>query len=152
MDVIDILANVSEKLRSAQDFQVYYTQQANIAAGRPLEPARTLDKFKFLPMHDDVYVRYPKAKFYISLEADTFVLLPNLLRYLTNLDPKAQILLGCGVGFGDSMFPHGGSGYVMSNGLMDASFGQHRDQVLHSMDDFTDGHCCGDLLLAAAVS
>jgi hypothetical protein len=44
-----------------------------------------------------------------------------------------------------------GSGYVLSKGLMDATFGYHADHVNHVMDDFQAFACCGDEILARAL-
>ena len=46
----------------------------------------------------------------------------------------------------------GGSGYVISKGLLDATFGQSDYGVFRSRwDDFSGTSCCGDMMLALAL-
>jgi hypothetical protein len=101
----------------------------------------------------DAYKRFPDAKYYIDIEADTYLFLPNLLRWLSALDHTSMDLFGSPVKIEDAgwWFAHGGSGAVLSKGLMDATFGAHADHVEHVMDDFQAFACCGDEILARAL-
>lgn len=44
-----------------------------------------------------------------------------------------------------------GSGYVLSKGLMDATFGQHRDHMMNAFGGRLPGMCCGEEWLARSM-
>lgn len=75
-------------------------------------PGWKLDKWKFLPLLDKALER--EAKWYFFMEADTYVVWSNLLRWLEMFDASKPWYLGGPSWFGDHIFAHGGTGYVLS--------------------------------------
>lgn len=112
-----------------------------------------MNRYKFIPILADAYKRFPEAKWYINIEADTYLFMNNFLRWLAPMDPTSQSLFGSPVHIDDARtwFAHGGSGFVLSQGLMKATFGDHANHVEHVMDDFQANACCGDEILARAL-
>lgn len=78
------------------------------------KPGWDLDKWKFLPLITKAYARKPDAKWFVFIEADTFLMWSNLLRYLSFLDPQLPEYRGAGAARNDAVFAHGGSGYILS--------------------------------------
>lgn len=109
-----------------------------------------LDKYKFLPMMAEAYRQFPDAKWYVMVEADTFLFWNQLVKWLSTLNENKQLLIGhpsfCDYDGKSVMFSHGGSGIVMSKALMAASFGQD-DEYEHNHDDLIEKSAFGDALL-----
>ncbi|KAF3932301.1 hypothetical protein ABW19_dt0206263 [Dactylella cylindrospora] len=150
--VIDILANVSSKLSSSDEFKPYHEQKKLHAEGVSLADAHieggwTLDKYKWLPMFQHAYLNYPDMKWYIFYEADSFLFWNALNRWLiTNFDSNEEWYMGSRNLLSGTLFGHGGSGIVVSNGAMKKVFGGEG----LNLDDFDDqalSVCCGDGLL-----
>ena len=173
-EVIDILSHVGDRVRSQHDFRAYKTLHERIRANESLhdiDGAWSLDKYKFLPMvrclpcdvcHEltdfmhklaDSYRRYPDALWHVNIEADTYLFWRSLIRFLQPLTSYAQVFLGSPVKIDDigCWFAHGGSGYVLSKGLMDITFGSSPGEFEHRLDDFSAYACCGDELLGRAL-
>jgi hypothetical protein len=71
----------------------------------------------------------------------------GLLRWLYTLNPDDQIVAGSVALINDHAFAHGGSGYVLSHGLLNATWGQ--DKYLEAnYDNMVDNECCGDYILS----
>ncbi|KAK7203873.1 hypothetical protein BZA70DRAFT_63401 [Myxozyma melibiosi] len=158
--VIDTLANVSERLRLSDAF-ITYRQQQGILRERPeigaeelaavVKDAWWLDRFKNLPMLAHAYRTKPNAKWYIFIDGDTFVFWTRLMRWLNTLNPDDVLYMGSRATTGDEDFAHGGSGVVLSNGLMRKVFGRWRTPIEYEYDDFSIADCCGDHVLAHAL-
>lgn len=106
-----------------------------------------LDKWKFLPLLDKAFQTKPDAKWYVFIEADTFLMWSNVVRYLSFLDPSEPHYRGGPAWVNDHIFAHGGSGYVLSQATMKkATDALHEDLTYYY--GLPENECCGDLVLA----
>jgi Fringe-like len=156
-EVIDILANVSQSLLLySEQFQPYRdarrlrsshlyvtTKESGIKGGW------ILDKFKNIRILEHAYKQSPDMDWYMLIDDDTIVLADNLSRFLKSLDPNALYYLGSAVAGLDYIFAHGGSGIVLSRGLMKRAFGAPQsDEWVAKYTERTERECCGDYMVA----
>lgn len=155
--VQDILQDISEDIRSNhEDFKPYREYQQLVADGQDPSilkgtEAWTLDKWKFIPMLRKAWQVKPKAKWYLFIEADTAVLWPNLLQWLSKLNHQDLIYAGSQNSVGGTSFAHGGSGVLVSNAALkkfEEAYASHRDAWKTMPQD----ECCGDVILAKAMA
>jgi hypothetical protein len=114
-------------------------------SGKTDNPGWKLDKWKFLPMVNKTLHERPNMKWYVFVEADTFLLWSALQRYLDLLDPGSPTFVG-GV-----MFAHGGSGFVVSQPALRMvvnHYATHKAEI----EKFTDSHWAGDCVLGKAFT
>ncbi|KAH8844584.1 hypothetical protein MCOR27_011390 [Pyricularia oryzae] len=143
--VIDVLASFPTALREKSPaFETYREIRDWHAANHYLEQTGLpgdvsttegpsggwrLDKYKFLPLMQRAGRDFAQAKWYIYTEDDTYLFLPNVLRYLSRYDHTRPHYLG---GLGEMLgvtFAHGGSGFALSRGAWEQSFGKGGDLV-----------------------
>jgi len=156
----DILSNVSPAVKAHPDFDLYHQQQAslhNLSALREMKSVThpekyaswVLDKYKFLPMAERAWLLQPEKDWYVFIDADTYLVYPNLLLWLETLDPNERLYLGSEVITNEGIpFAHGGTGYVLSKALV-------RELVAKKSAKNWEGKiepwCCGDIVLAIAI-
>ncbi|KAF9886753.1 hypothetical protein FE257_011130 [Aspergillus nanangensis] len=157
-DFIDVLANASEKTRSSDNFQPYrlqadfnarqnYAELSNTAGDGPgLEGGWKLDKYKFLPIVQHAGRTKPDAKWYVFMEDDSYIFLPNLVRHLEQFNPQEPWYLGSLAWIHGDYFAHGGSGFALSRGAWEKSFGQDPN-IVEKFTAYTEEHGCGDHIL-----
>lgn len=157
----DALANVSSTISGLDEFKSLRGElKALIESNQDLDDMSAkdggwkLDKYKFLPMVAEAWRRFPGKKWYVVVEADTFLFYNQLVRWLSTLDASQQYLLGhptfCDYDGKSTMFTHGGSGIVLSQGIMQASFGADQE-FEHSHDDLIQKSAFGDALLSKSI-
>lgn len=105
-----------------------------------------LDKWKFLPLVEKAYAFRPTAKWFVFIEADTFLMWSNLLRYLSFLDPDTPEYRGGPAWVDDDIFAHGGSGYILSAETVRIAVDALKHNASHY--EMPRGECCGDLVLS----
>ncbi|KAK9448570.1 uncharacterized protein V1518DRAFT_417578 [Limtongia smithiae] len=158
--VIDILANTSRELRMSDNFVTYREQRQVIDRHLNLEiydprlnidGGWSLDKFKNLPMVANAYRTMPTARWYIFMDADTYILWPNMLSWLNTLKSYDELYMGSVAYVGDQPFAHGGSGVIMSAALVKRVFGKNPD-LEWKYEEFTRNQCCGDYVLAYVLN
>ncbi|KAF2854179.1 glycosyltransferase family 31 protein [Plenodomus tracheiphilus IPT5] len=113
-------------------------------------PAWKLDRFKFLPMLDEALQYRDNATWYVFIEADTYMLWPNLVGYLAGYNASEAIYIGRQMMIGDVVFGHGGSGFMLTNAAM-RKVTQHRNAYLQEYDEFTVREWAGDMVLAKVL-
>lgn len=158
--VYDVLDGVSDKVRrDVPEFQLYNhlrehgregldikVQFGSGPAGALENPGWKLDKWKFLPMLDKVLRHRPKAKWFVFIEPDTYLVWPNLLEYLSRMDASKPYYIGKHMYIGDVLFAHGGSGFALSNIAIRKATEQwnaHRDDY----DRYVEKSWAGDMVL-----
>lgn len=159
VDVIDILANVSDTVRAQRTFSGYARLQRAIRDRQPPEGgwgAWNVDKYKFLPLHGDLYRRHPDAEWYISVDGDTFLFYTSLLRWLARFDPNEQYFFGKADhhglnGAGKTVWANGGAGYVFSKGVMDQTYALDPWGFEHQWDQVLEDSPGGDVAIARAI-
>lgn len=132
IDVIEELTQFSE-FNNTVSFKAYWEQRAivsqpgyDILRGsshnqRPLGEMNhgwTLDAYKYIPGFRQALHRFPKAKWFYTIDDDTFVQTRSLLQHLDMLDPTAEVYTGHYMWD----FIHGGSGIVMSRAAVAKRF------------------------------
>jgi hypothetical protein len=112
--------------------------------------AWTLDKYKFIHLLEKTWALKPNMDWYILIDADTYIVWPNLLIWLNTMDPNMKSYFGSEVNIDGVRFAHGGSGIVLSEGLMKELAFAHNDTAAR-WDSQMDEKCCGDLVLSMAL-
>lgn len=90
---------------------------------------------------------YPNKKWFVLVEADTFLSWPNLLSWLARLDPRVPFYAGANVFMGGTEFAHGGSGVLLSGPAAEIVRYEYTDRKLE-WDQQIAHECCGDKVLA----
>jgi hypothetical protein len=110
-----------------------------------------IDKWKFLPMISDAYATFgERKKWYLFIEADTYVSLHNLLPWLAKLDHKRAIYAGAQVMISSTEFGHGGSGFLLSSSAAKALNNTYHSDKVH-WESVIASDCCGDKVMAEVL-
>ncbi|KAK4149948.1 glycoprotein-N-acetylgalactosamine 3-beta-galactosyltransferase 1 [Chaetomidium leptoderma] len=118
--------------------------------GNPATEGWKLDKYKNIHMAEKSYAMRPGYDWYLFVDADTYVLWPNLMRWLKKLDPTKSLYLGSVTLINKFRFGHGGSGYLISKAAMESLAGKHRG-VANEFDVRAKSECCGDYVFGLAL-
>ncbi|OJJ44236.1 hypothetical protein ASPZODRAFT_153721 [Penicilliopsis zonata CBS 506.65] len=163
----DAFRNMDPKVtRTVPDFDLYnrlvthgrpglalqdFADEANSALGKPNNPGWKLDKWKFLPMVQETLRHRADARWYVFIEADTYVSWPTLLAWLDTFDPSEPLYIGTETQIADVIFAHGGSGFVLSQPALQRAADAYRadPDALHR---YTDGHWAGDCVLGKVLA
>jgi hypothetical protein len=162
--VHDVLNEVSDALKtSVTDFELYERLKSkgrneldtaihlgSGPSGSLENPSWKLDKFKFLPMMDKALRHRPSAKWFVFIEADTYLVWENLLEYMTKFDSNRELYLGKHMYIGDVLFAHGGSGFVLSAAAM-RKVTEHWRSHVAEYDKYTTESWAGDMILGKAL-
>lgn len=174
----DALSNFSSKaMEKNEDFDIYRLQQRYAARGFETEinelksikdprpswrtaghnAAWALDKYKFLHIVEKAWELAPDQDFYVFIEADTYLVWSNLLRYLATLDASQPLYLGKPVHMREHprpgppfYFGYGGSGLILSGATM-RKFAVVKQGLASRWDNRIKDMWFGDYLLAAAL-
>jgi hypothetical protein len=166
--IVDVLEDVDPEIKdNHDDFDLYRRLRSNGRAalspselsgsssdtsssnGKPTVPGWTLDKYKFLPMMRKTLELYPTKKWYVFLEADTYIFWSSLLAYAAALDSQKPHYIGGQNSVGDIEFAHGGTGFLVSRPALEMVV---KEYVAHKSDweTLTREHWCGDCVLGKA--
>lgn len=171
--VHDCLKDVKPNLREAhKQFQIYrdakkvkpfpgFTEKEfAIPSSRPynveiskmdLKGGWDLDKYKNVPILYHAYRAFPNKKWYIFIDADSFLFVGNTLRYLNaNYDPAKPYYIGSQTLLGDELFAHGGTGYAISGAAVKLAVVDH-PELEHAFEEYAISHCCGDHVLSRVM-
>lgn len=167
IQVHDVLRNVDQTVRlRVPDFNMYNrlraygragltsadtTKEENSPFGMPNNPGWKLDKWKFLPMVDEALKAKPDAKWYVFMEADTHLVWPNVMAWLSRLDPDEPHYLGTETQIGAVRFGHGGSGFMVSRRAMRMA-SAHRANHVDEYYQYTESQWAGDMVLGKLLS
>jgi hypothetical protein len=160
----DVLDSVSSDIKAtAPEFALYKTLQKSGRAGIQSSkhhgsgpkgsldnPAWKLDKFKFLPMVDRALKHQPKAKWFVFIEADTYLMWTNLLAYLSKLDDATELYIGKHMYIGSNLFAHGGSGFILSSPAAHKVVAHWRKYIAE-YESYTVGQWAGDMVLGKVL-
>ena len=161
--VHDVLAEIPKSVREQHaEFQAYDSLKKYQAEGRQGEykglmttgkrkedaPGWRLDKWKFLPLLEKAIEH--DALWYFFMETDTNLVWSNLLQWLNQLDPKEARYLGAPSWFGDHIFAHGGTGFVLSKPAVSAAIQAIRERPQH-YHEVLSKDCCGDNVLSTLM-
>lgn len=163
----DALRSIDPEVRErVPDFNIYnrilkngrkgleqgdFADEANSAIGKPNNPGWKLDKWKFLPMAQEALRYKPDAKWFVFIEADTYVSWPTLLAWLSRFDANKPFYLGTETQIADTIFAHGGSGFMLSNPALTKASEQYETRRAE-LDEYTDHHWAGDCVLGKVLA
>lgn len=99
-----------------------------------------------MPMINSTLERYPDKRWYVFIEADSFLLWSMLLQYLSLLDHTEPYYIGAGTCMGNQLFAHGGSGFVVSQPAMLLAT-QHYSANKAETESLTEQQWAGDYVL-----
>jgi hypothetical protein len=160
--VVDALANMTDEAKSSPDFDVYRQLSEYVAYNYYPEAAGVegdewgpvggwiVDKYKFLPLMQHAGRNWPRAKWYVYMEDDAYLFLPNIRKFLSGFDWREKHYLGSYAAKSDAVFAHGGAGFALSRGAWEASFGRN-PRIVEEYHDYVAEHCCGDQVLGLAL-
>ncbi|KAJ4052044.1 hypothetical protein NW761_014335 [Fusarium oxysporum] len=149
--------------KSHPDFDVYhavpqyiennvYIERANIEGDHEGPVGGwVIDKYKLLPIMDHAGKNWPHARWYVFMEDDAYIFLPNVLNYLSSFDWEAPHYLGSSAFIANVTFAHGGSGFALSRGAWEMSFGNN-PRLIEDFAGYTRQHGCGDHILGRALN
>ncbi|KAJ5594350.1 uncharacterized protein N7459_000558 [Penicillium hispanicum] len=146
----DIYNRISKMGRRGLE-QDDFADEANSAIGKPNNPGWRLDKWKFLPMAQEALRYKPDAKWFVFMEADTYVSWPTLLAWLSHYDAREPHYLGTETQIADVIFAHGGSGFMLTNSALQAVSDQYEARR-EELDEYTDMHWAGDCVLGKVLA
>ncbi|KAK0625036.1 glycosyltransferase family 31 protein [Bombardia bombarda] len=154
----DSLSTVLPKVKEGNiDFDIYNNQKACVVdqascnkMGDSATDAWILDKYKNIHMAERAYAMKPGYDWYLFADADTYVVWPNVAEWLKTLHPSERHFLGSLNLINDVWFAHGGSGYVLSRGMMDDFVGRNPG-IANRWDEVAKEECCGDFMFSKAV-
>ncbi|KAF2127895.1 glycosyltransferase family 31 protein [Dothidotthia symphoricarpi CBS 119687] len=169
--VEDVLGGVSQETRdSNEDFKLHRHLQEHGRDGLQSQKVITalsgsskgdylqtdkegwkLDKWKFLPMIDRAFEKKKDAKWYVFIEADTYLAWNNLLAYLATFDDTKPYYIGKHLYINGVEFGYGGAGFVLSQPAMRKVIAQ-RSPRIHEYEDFTKTHWVGDCALGKVLA
>lgn len=111
-----------------------------------------LDKYKFLNMILRTWEMRPGMKWYVFVEADTYIVWSNLIQWLnTRMDATEDIYVG-GIAFLNNLpFAHGGTGYAISGVLLERLVAHIKEVPAKELNEMAMHTCCGDALLADVI-
>ncbi|KAJ5114802.1 hypothetical protein NUU61_000561 [Penicillium alfredii] len=166
VQIHDALKGIDREVLKNPDFNIYnriakngregleqqdFADEANSAIGKPNNPGWKLDKWKFLPMAQQALRYRPEAKWFVFIEADTYVSWPTLLAWLARFDARKPLYLGTETQIADTIFAHGGSGFMLSHPALQSASDQYaaREKELNA---YTDQHWAGDCVLGKVLA
>ncbi|KAK5790177.1 hypothetical protein VI817_007464 [Penicillium citrinum] len=128
-----------------------FADEANSAIGKPNNPGWKLDKWKFLPMAQEALKYKSNAKWYVFMEADTYISWPTLLTWLAKFDSNKPWYLGTETQIADVIFAHGGSGFMLSRPALEDASDQYTARRAE-LDNYVDMHWAGDCVLGKVLA
>lgn len=155
----DALDNVTETAKlSNPDFDYYRTLQEYKRDGQDISTLRSstgdeawnLDKYKFLHMLEKTWNMSPGRKWYVFIEADTYLVRSNLLLWLGRLDSSQPLYLGSPTYANNEAFAHGGSGVILSGAAL-SKFAKGDPGVAARYDEAMKNEQFGDYMLMKAL-
>ncbi|KAI1356689.1 glycosyltransferase family 31 protein [Xylaria sp. FL0043] len=163
--VHDVLTGVNETIkRTAPEFELYnhlltrgrdgldyQTMFGSGPSGALENPGWKLDKWKFLPMVDEALHERPKAKWFVFIEPDTYMMWSNLLEYLSHFDASKPWYIGKHMYASGVLFAHGGSGFALSKPALQ-KVSKHWREKKPEIEQATLKGWAGDMILGKALS
>ncbi|KIW14601.1 hypothetical protein PV08_07385 [Exophiala spinifera] len=110
-----------------------------------------LDKWKNIPMLHKAYTQYPKADWFVTIDADTYLGWTNLLLLLNRLNPEDPLYAGCVYWHGPTQFAQGGTGYLLSRNAVEKFEAIRTPERIADWERETSTICCGDVMLGVAM-
>lgn len=155
--VYDALDEVGKEYKDNHDDFKFYNQvrQSHLSHGDVSllgsEKGWNLDKWKNIPMLHKAYTKYPKADWFMTIDADTYLGWTNLLLLLAQMDPNKPVYAGCVYWHGPTAFAQGGTGYLLSRAAVKKFEKIRTKEKIADWEKETSTICCGDVMLGVAM-
>jgi hypothetical protein len=156
-EVIDILANLSDKIYQTNEFTTYrhhrlsHDAHGNIGYEDTKIGDLDLDKFMYLPILAHAYTVSPDSDWFVFMGAESYLFFDNLLELLRKLKPQQHMYMGRLAGLPSHSYAHGETGFVVSQKTMRESFGKFGN-LASKYEEMTFKECCGDKMVAIVFS
>ncbi|KAF2664160.1 hypothetical protein BT63DRAFT_102398 [Microthyrium microscopicum] len=153
----DALANVTVKARQAnRDFDLYHRLQTAQNAFQDFstiveDTDHNLDRWSIIPSLVESYRMNPEKKWFVYIEGDTYLSLPNLLAWIGQLDHTIPFYAGAQTMLGDVELGSSSSGIVLSNAAM-KNLATLFEKRKAAWEILSGKRCCGDQILAEALN
>ena len=137
----------------AGTFLTVWNKDGNISAlqtdeGRSV--AWTLDKYKNIHIVEKLWELEHDMDWYFLIDADTYVIWSNLIRWLPSLDVSKKAFYGANMFISSKRFTHGGSGTVLPKASVYDFVVTHKGTASR-WEARTQYECCGDYMLDTAL-
>lgn len=144
-----------DTIEGNKDFELYEVQNEFMALGQSpeylgLKGGWDLDKYKNIHMMKKTWEQRPNAKWYLFVDADTYVMMAGMLYYLRSLDHTKPLYLGDAYEINNLKFGQGGTGYVISHGAMKAVM-ESEPNMPRNHEAMAKDNCCGDYVLGEVM-
>jgi hypothetical protein len=157
MNIQDSLWHLAYELNKTDPDLRYYLslkerrrKGEDIAKGNNTQ-AWSLDRYKNIPMLQQAFNAHPNAEWFVFMDADTALIWPNLLTWLSQMDPSEPRYIGSStIGSDDIRFAHGGTGYIISHAAAKLIAEETKEEQKMSFK-ITHEDCCGDSALAKVL-
>ncbi|KAK0544124.1 hypothetical protein OC846_006175 [Tilletia horrida] len=155
--VIDALANASSYVKGKGEYKEYLRLNNLFRNHAPISSSHDgwmLDKWKFAPMSAHAWRNNRDAKWFVTIDGDTYIFWGTLMRWLATFDHTKSVFVGYDeIGYGaiKYYFAHGGAGYAQSQKLMDDIFlNDPEGTKLEAQSDFNSWPC-GDCAYGVVI-
>lgn len=155
--VHDALSDIAPETREKhKEFELYLklqnAQKSYLDLSQMHEDGNhNLEKWSVIPSLVSAYRMHPYKKWFVLIQDDTYLSLPNLLSWLGQLDATQPFYAGTRVEHDGLAYASSGEGIVLSNAAAAALAGLY-DNRRGAWENATAGqHCCGDAALGAAL-
>lgn len=162
-EVVDALANLTEETKNDPTFTMYRYQKVlhdehgvSDSGHVAFNDGWNLDRYKNIPMLAHAYAASPQSDWFVFMDADSYMLMDNLMDLLDSMNPEQPIYYGArNVINGQKSngekyefpFAHGGSGVIISRNALELTVGEHPEYV-EEYERKTAEYCCGDVMVA----
>lgn len=160
----DSLDTITQTVKAHPNFEIYRKQRAewflhkNVDAAKGMTnpesnnelAAWTLDKYKNMHIVEKSWELMPDKKWYVLIDADTYLVWDNLLQWLSTMDPTVKEYYGSRIYIAGQPFAHGGSGAVLSGATVH-TFAVENNGTAAKWDAQIHNECCGDYMLSKAL-
>ncbi|RMZ81593.1 hypothetical protein DV737_g2534, partial [Chaetothyriales sp. CBS 132003] len=155
----DALSDVTESVQKKNpQFDYYHMLQEYSRNGQDISALREqtgdaawiLDKYKFLHILEKTWKLRPHRKWYVYIEADTYLIQSNLQLWLERLDSSKPLYFGSPTYINGEAFSHGGSGFILS-GVALSQFADGDEGVAARYDKDMQNEQFGDYVLMKAL-
>jgi hypothetical protein len=126
----DALDECNQSLKNNHpDFELYRNQYRLKNLGQSVQKSHlpggwNLDKYKFPHLLNKTWSKRPTAKWYVFIEADTYLSWTGLLYMLDQFNPSLLTCIGLPLYTSGVRFAHGGAGYILSHTTMSRTVGR----------------------------
>jgi hypothetical protein len=154
--VHDALANVTSKVRDAhREFELYMKIQSASRAFQDISNFKddgdlTLEKWTLIPSLVAAYNMNPNKAWFVYVDGDTYLSLPNLLSWIGQMDPAVPFYAGSEVLLEGIELGSSSSGLILSNAAAKALAHSYKIRQT-AWEELTATRCCGDQVLAEAL-